>query len=214
MEEVFVDTDREILIHEGNLPPLCSYNKQASPGSRRPPPPSREITIKGWTRCVRGLSRRHRLAAFVLVSLGFLLAALFRRARGRRVCAGLSPGARDLPGRGPIKIDGDLGDAGWRGAAQAANFAEHNPGNQTKPAVDTEAFITYDDNYLYVGFLCHDKPEEVRASFCERDKVFSDDLVFLCLDTYGEATHAYEIAVNPYGIPGGSPLLAGRTART
>ena len=26
--------------------------------------------------------------------------------------------------------------------------------------------------------------------------------MFLCLDTYGEATHAYEIAVNPYGIPG------------
>lgn len=103
---------------------------------------------------------------------------------------------------GPIKIDGDLSDPGWRGAARASHFFEHNPGNQTKPAVDTEAFITYDDNYLYVAFLCHDKPAEVRASFCERDKVFSDDLVFLTLDTYGEATHAYEIAVNPYGIPG------------
>lgn len=103
---------------------------------------------------------------------------------------------------GPIKIDGDLGDPGWRGAATASHFFEHNPGNQTKPAVDTEAFITYDDKYLYVGFVCHDKPGEVRASFCERDKIFSDDIVFLCLDTYGEATHAYEIAVNPYGIPG------------
>jgi hypothetical protein len=103
---------------------------------------------------------------------------------------------------GPIKIDGDLGDAGWRGAAKADNFAEHTPGNQTKPAVDTEALITYDEDCLYVAFLCHDKSGEVRASFCERDKVFSDDLVFLCVDTYGEATHAYEIAVNPYGIPG------------
>jgi hypothetical protein len=103
---------------------------------------------------------------------------------------------------GEIKIDGDLGDPGWRGAARAGNFSEHNPGNQTRPAVDTEAFMTYDDTYLYVAFRCHDKPGEVRGSFCERDKVFDDDLVFLCLDTYGEATHAYEIAVNPYGIPG------------
>jgi hypothetical protein len=103
---------------------------------------------------------------------------------------------------GVIKIDGDLSDPGWRGAAKAGNFAEHTPGNQTKPAVDTDVMITYDNEYLYVGFLCHDKPGDVRASFCERDKVFSDDLVFLCLDTYGEATHAYEIAVNPYGIPG------------
>ena len=103
---------------------------------------------------------------------------------------------------GPIKIDGDLNDPGWQGAAKASHFFEHNPGNQTKPAVDTEVFITYDDEYLYVGFLCHDKPGDVRASFCERDKVFNDDLMFLALDTYGEATHAYEIAVNPYGIPG------------
>ena len=103
---------------------------------------------------------------------------------------------------GPIKIDGDLSDAGWRGAAKADNFAEHNPGNQTKPAVDTEVLITYDDENLYVAWLCHDDPAEVRASFCERDKMFSGDYVILMLDTYGEATHAYEIAANPYGIPG------------
>jgi len=45
----------------------------------------------------------------------------------------------------PIEIDGDLNDPGWRGAAKADNFAEHNPGDQTKPPVNTEAFITYDD---------------------------------------------------------------------
>jgi hypothetical protein len=103
---------------------------------------------------------------------------------------------------GPIKIDGDLGDAGWRGAAKADNFAEHNPGNQTKPAVDTEVLVTYDDENLYVAWLCHDDPDQVRAAFCERDNMFSGDYVILMLDTYGEATHAFEIATNPYGVPG------------
>jgi hypothetical protein len=103
---------------------------------------------------------------------------------------------------GPIKVDADLTDAGWVGAARAVNFAEHNPGNQTKPAVDTEVMISYDDDNLYVAWLCHDDPRQVRATFCERDRIFSDDYVILCLDTYGEATHAYELAVNPYGIPG------------
>ncbi len=103
---------------------------------------------------------------------------------------------------GLIKIDGDLSDAGWSGAAKADNFAEHNPGNQTKPAVDTEVLVTYDNENLYVAWLCHDDPAEVRASFCERDKMFSGDYVILCLDTYGEATHAFEISANPYGIPG------------
>ncbi|MBN1885032.1 MAG: carbohydrate binding family 9 domain-containing protein [Candidatus Krumholzibacteriota bacterium] len=103
---------------------------------------------------------------------------------------------------GAIAVDGVLGDAGWRGAARADGFAEHNPGDQTRPAVDTEVWIAYDDENLYVAWLCHDDPEAVRGYFCERDDIFSGDYVILCIDTYGEATHAYEIATNPYGIPG------------
>jgi hypothetical protein len=103
---------------------------------------------------------------------------------------------------GPISIDGQLGDPGWRNAARAANFAEHNPGDQTRPEVDTEVLITYDDTNLYLGWLCYDDPSDVRASLCERDQIFSGDYVILCLDTFGEATLAYEISANPYGIPG------------
>jgi hypothetical protein len=103
---------------------------------------------------------------------------------------------------GPIKIDGHLDDPGWLGAARADNFAEHNPGDQTKPPVDTEAFITYDDEHLYVAFVCYDDPKTIRASFCEREGVYSDDYIVLCIDTYAEATWAYELCVNPYGIQG------------
>ncbi len=103
---------------------------------------------------------------------------------------------------GEIRIDGELGDEGWNGAAKADNFSEHSPGDQTKPAVDTEVLVTYDDSNLYIAWICYDDPSQVRASFCERDRIFSDDYVILCLDMYGEATHAYEIAANPYGIPG------------
>jgi hypothetical protein len=103
---------------------------------------------------------------------------------------------------GPIEIDGETEDAGWRGAAKIDKFFEHNPGDQTKPEVDTEVWVAYDDEYLYIAWLCYDDPDEVRAYFCERDNIFSGDYVILCLDTYGEATHAYEIAANPHGIPG------------
>jgi hypothetical protein len=103
---------------------------------------------------------------------------------------------------GPIKVDAYLDDAGWKDAAMASNFAEHDPGDQTRPAVDTQVLVAFDDNSLYVAWICHDDPREVRASFCERDRIFSDDYVILCLDTYGESALAYEIAANPYGIPG------------
>ncbi|UCD65134.1 MAG: carbohydrate binding family 9 domain-containing protein [Candidatus Zixiibacteriota bacterium] len=103
--------------------------------------------------------------------------------------------------RGKITIDGDLGDSGWSGAARANNFAEHQPGDQTRPPVDTEALITYDADNLYVAFICHDDPSAVRASFCQRDgSLFADDNICLLIDTYGDAAWAYELNVNPYGI--------------
>jgi hypothetical protein len=107
-----------------------------------------------------------------------------------------------LRAAGPSEVDGRLEDAGWRGAARASNFAEHNPGDQTKPDVDTEVWITHDDDNLYVAWLCYHTPIEIRASFCERDQIFSDDYVILCLDPSGDATLAYEISTNPYGVPG------------
>jgi hypothetical protein len=112
------------------------------------------------------------------------------------------PGLDVTRAAGRIRIDGEIDDPGWYGAARAGNFAEHNPGDQTQPEVDTQVLITYDDSDLYLAWLCYDEPSQVRASLCERDRIFSGDYVILCLDTFGEASLAYEIASNPYGIPG------------
>ncbi len=106
------------------------------------------------------------------------------------------------PIKGSISIDGDLKDSGWKNAAKADNFAEHQPGDQTRPPVATEALITYDSDNLYVAFICYDNPKEVRASLCERDNIWADDNAILAIDTYGDAAWAYELAVNPYGIQG------------
>ncbi|MFC1476094.1 carbohydrate binding family 9 domain-containing protein, partial [Candidatus Zixiibacteriota bacterium] len=101
---------------------------------------------------------------------------------------------------GEIKIDGKLDDSGWLDAARADNFAEHRPGDQTKPPVETVAFITYDEDKLYVSFTCYDDPAAIRASHAERERVFDDDNISLLLDTYGDAAWAYTMNVNPYGV--------------
>jgi hypothetical protein len=101
-----------------------------------------------------------------------------------------------------ISINGDLQDPGWRGAAMAADFSEHYPGDQTKPPVETRAYITYDNDNLYIAFVCYDDPVTIRASYCERDKIFNDDNVRLCVDTYGDAAWAYIFYANPYGVQG------------
>lgn len=103
---------------------------------------------------------------------------------------------------GPIAVDGVLDDRGWRGAARADGFCEHSPGDQVRPPVETEAYLTYDDEHLYVAFVCHDDPAQVRASLTERDRIWQDDYVILLIDTYGDQSAAYEIAANPYGVQG------------
>jgi hypothetical protein len=101
---------------------------------------------------------------------------------------------------GAISIDGNLGDPGCKGAARATNFVERSPGDNTKPDVETEAFITYDNQHLYVAFVCYDDPAAIRATMCQRDRFNGDDAVCLLMDTYRDASWAYEFFVNPYGI--------------
>ena len=104
---------------------------------------------------------------------------------------------------GPITIDGNLNDEGWKDAAHVDDFTLSIPVPYTRPKVKTEAFITYDSNYLYVGMIAHDDhPENIRASMVSRDNMFDDDFMGIVLDTYGDATRAFEIYVNPLGVEG------------
>lgn len=103
---------------------------------------------------------------------------------------------------GPITIDGDVTDAGWRGAARATHFAETFPGDLVKPGVETDVLVTYDDTHLYIAFICQDDPATIRASLRARDEIFQDDYIGILLDTYDNQAWAYELFVNPYGIQG------------
>ena len=45
--------------------------------------------------------------------------------------------------------------------SDATDFAEHQPGDQVQPPVDTYAMMSYDDDFLYVAFMCYDDPAEI-----------------------------------------------------
>jgi hypothetical protein len=102
---------------------------------------------------------------------------------------------------GEIKIDGELDDPGWQEAVPATHFSEHSPGEEIQPPVRTKAFVTYDDKHLYFSAICYAEPGTVRASVCEREQIFNDDNIGFFFDTYGDASRAYIINLNPYGIP-------------
>jgi len=118
------------------------------------------------------------------------------------------PVLRISPAAGPIAIDGDLSDAGWRNAARAGGFVEVDPGDQIKPAVESAVLMTYDQSHLFIALIAYDDPRAVRVSLCDRDNIFRDDYFGILLDTYGDMAWGYEIFVNPIGIQGDLRLLS------
>jgi hypothetical protein len=101
---------------------------------------------------------------------------------------------------GPIEVDGEFDDAGWVGAVRATNFSEHFPNEGTKPPVESEVWITYDDDNFYLAFFANDDPRSIRASLRDRDEMWSDDYFGILLDTYGDASWAYFLFANPHII--------------
>jgi hypothetical protein len=111
---------------------------------------------------------------------------------------------------GKITVDGDLGDAGWAGAARAGNFAEVNPRENVRPAVESEVWVTYDQEHLYLAFIARDDPSQIRSSLTDRDRIWQDDYFGILLDTYGDASWAYFLFANPKGIQGDSRFASNR----
>ncbi len=103
---------------------------------------------------------------------------------------------------GPITVDGDLGDPGWSGASSFDSFVETKPGDNVTPAVNTIAYLAYDDHFLYVGFDCRDpRPAAIRDPYADRDAVSSDtDYAGIILDTRHDRRTAIEFLANPRGV--------------
>lgn len=103
----------------------------------------------------------------------------------------------------PIELTGKLDNPLWLKAVPAELSYEVTPGENSPAQQKTTIRILYDDKNIYFGFDCLDtNPERIRANISDRDKIFQDDFVIVCLDTYGDFQSSYELAVNPYGIQG------------
>ena len=105
---------------------------------------------------------------------------------------------------GPIKIDGDLSDPGWKNAATIDKFYETSPADNIPAKVRTVAYLTYDDHAFYVGVRCDDPdPKKIRAPYVDRDQVIgTDDNIAVFLDTRNDKRTSLELRVSPRGIQG------------
>jgi hypothetical protein len=99
------------------------------------------------------------------------------------------------------KIDGVLDEDCWNEAKRVGNFVEIDPGDNIKPAVETDVLLGYDNQNIYFGFICHEKDaKQIRATLCNRDEIGNDDMAIVLIDTYGDLKRGYIFIVNPYGV--------------
>jgi Domain of unknown function (DUF5916) len=139
----------------------------------------------------------HRTPRVVLLVLLYLLALLVSR-----LWAEDAPAIHITRAAGPIVIDGDLSDPGWKGATRIDTWFETNPGDNVTPKVKTVGYLAYDDKFFYAAFEFSDPdPSKIRAPYGDRDDVPSyTDYGGVILDTRNDHRTGILLLANPRGI--------------
>ncbi|MFS1702853.1 DUF5916 domain-containing protein [Alteromonas sp. AMM-1] len=102
---------------------------------------------------------------------------------------------------GEVTIDGKLNETQWQHAQVISLEYVTRPYNNTIPPVATQVKLFEDGETLHIAFIAEDPdPQQIRAFFRDRDKVWSDDLVGIKLDTFNNGRLAYQFFINPLGV--------------
>ena len=122
-------------------------------------------------------------------------------------------GGRQLPpapsytvsaAQAPIKVDGRLDDAGWRGSADIPVAWEYTPGDNITPPVRTLCHLTFDTANLFIGCRAWDpRPREIRAHLMDRDDVerlSRDDHILVMIDPFNDQRRGFQLRVNARGV--------------
>jgi hypothetical protein len=100
-------------------------------------------------------------------------------------------------------IDGILSEELWRLADPVNGFVQREPYNGASATQQTEFFMLYDDDYIYVGVRCFDDPDRIIGNQMARDADLSrDDRVQIILDTHLDGRNAYWFQIGPRGSIG------------
>ncbi len=120
-----------------------------------------------------------------------------------RAQADAAPLTAVLVGKAPVRVDGDLGDPVWAGAASFDSFHEYEPRNgaTAPPSLRTSVRLLIDDTALVFGIRAWDsQPSKMTGSLTRRDKVSQDqDFIGIWIDPSGHGRAAQFVRVNIAG---------------
>ena len=99
-------------------------------------------------------------------------------------------------------IDGVLDDAVWTHATRIDDLHQFQPVDHGEPSENSEFFIFYDEDYIYVGARLHDRdPAAISARQMVQGKTLQfDDAIEFLLDPFATRRTGYSFQLNPNGI--------------
>jgi hypothetical protein len=103
-----------------------------------------------------------------------------------------------------ITVDGTLDEAAWGEIKPITDFVQAQPDDGAAATEDTEVFLGYDDDALYVGAQMYDSdPSGIISKSLERDSpgILSEemDALGITLDTFLDRRNSFVFYVNPRG---------------
>ena len=103
---------------------------------------------------------------------------------------------------GAIIADGDLSDAGWQGVEPVTSWFETRVGDNVEPQVKNVAYLAYDDDHFYAGFVFDDpSPKSIRGPLGDHDALGgATDYAGIIVDTRNDGKTAMMFLANPRGL--------------
>lgn len=109
-------------------------------------------------------------------------------------------------------LNGDLDEPFWNRITPVTNFRQQDPNEGAKPSEQTEIYVAFDDNNLYIGAKLYDSsPDEILAYQKRRNqRLGTDDRFMWILDTFNDGRNAYFFETNPAALRGDGLLTVGQ----
>jgi hypothetical protein len=101
----------------------------------------------------------------------------------------------------PLIIDGDLNEEAWMRSRPAKDFWATFPTDTALSSVQTEIYMVFDDQNLYIGAKCYSVGNDYVITSLRRDyRAGGNDNITFVFDPFSDRTNAFVFGMNPYGV--------------
>ncbi|MBX2963669.1 MAG: carbohydrate binding family 9 domain-containing protein [Cyclobacteriaceae bacterium] len=112
-----------------------------------------------------------------------------------------------------IVLDGKLDEEDWKNAAVAKDFYLNFPVDTTFAAFQTESRLTFDDQNLYISFVCYDDSTEDIVQSLRRDFDFeNNDNMGVYLGPFNDDLNGFYFQITPRGVQSEGLISGGGTS--